>query len=165
MSVLHGGRAVYLLAVQADGPVAIKVAPGSEMPLHSTSAGKVLLASVSDAEARKLLGHGRLPAITPHTVTDPAALVASLSRVRRQGYATVNEENIRGVLSVAAPIRDSTGRVIAALSVAFPKYLDSGLTLGSVEPLVMGAAQRISRALGMPPAMSLSGMMGNVGGT
>ena len=54
ISVLHGGRAVYLLAVQAEGPVAIKVAPGSEMPLHSTAAGKVLLASQSDAEARKL---------------------------------------------------------------------------------------------------------------
>ena len=152
VSVLHGGRAVYLLAVQADGPVAIKVAPGSEMPLHSTSAGKVLLASVSDAEARKLLGHGRLPAITPHTVTDPASLVASLARVRRQGYATVNEENIRGVLSVAAPIHDGTGRVIAALSVAFPKYLDAGLTLQSATPLVAAAAQRASRAFGSKAA-------------
>ena len=104
------------------------------------------------AEARKLLGHGRLPAITPHTVTDPAALVTSLSRVRRQGYATVNEENIRGVLSVAAPIRDSTGRVIAALSVAFPKYLDAGLTLQSATPLVAAAAQRASRAFGSKAA-------------
>ena len=67
VSVLHGGRAVYLLAVQAEGPVAIKVAPGSEMPLHSTAAGKVLLAALTDAEARKLLGHGKLAAITPHT--------------------------------------------------------------------------------------------------
>ncbi len=46
---------------------------------------------------------------------------------------------------VAAPIRDSTGRVIAALSVAFPKYLDAGLTLHSVEPLVTAAALRVSR--------------------
>jgi len=145
--VLHGGRAVYLLAVQADGPVAIRVAPGSEMPLHSTSAGKVLLASLSDAEARKLLGGGKLAAITPHTVTDPAALVASLARVRRQGYATVSEENIRGVLSVGAPIRDRSGRVVAALSVAFPKYLDAGLTLQSATPLVTAAAQRASRAV------------------
>ena len=84
--------------------------------------------------------------------TDPAALVASISRVRRQGYATVNEENIRGVLSVAAPIRDSTGRVIAALSVAFPKYLDAGLTLQSATPLVAAAAQRASRAFGSKAA-------------
>jgi DNA-binding IclR family transcriptional regulator len=73
--------------------------------------------------------------------------------VRRQGFAVVNEENIPGVLSVGAPIRDRAGSVVAALSVAFPKYLDSGLSLHSAEPLVTGAAQRISRMLGMPPAM------------
>jgi DNA-binding IclR family transcriptional regulator len=162
--VLRGGRAIYVLAVQADSPVAIRVSPGSEMPLHSTSAGKVLLAALPEGEARKLLGARRLLAITPHTITDPVALMASLPRVRRQGFATVNEENIPGVLSVGAPIRDRNGEVVAALSVAFPKYLDSGLTLASVEPLVTGAALRVSRSLGMPPAMLLSGTMGSVSG-
>jgi DNA-binding IclR family transcriptional regulator len=160
VSVLRGGRAIYLLAVQADGPVAIRVSPGSEMPLHSTSAGKVLLATLGDGEARKLLGGRKLAAITPHTVTDPATLLASLAKVRRQGFAVVNEENIPGVLSVGAPILDRTGGVVAALSVAFPKYLDAGLTLHSVEPLVTGAAQRISRMLGTPPAMLLTGTRG-----
>jgi DNA-binding IclR family transcriptional regulator len=164
VSVLRGGRAIYVLAVQAEGPVAIKVSPGSEMPLHSTSAGKVLLAALSDGEARKLLGSRKLAAITPHTVTDPSVLLATLPRVRRQGFATVNEENIPGVLSVGAPIRDRAGAVVAALSVAFPKYLDSGLTLGSVEPLVTGAALRVSRTLGMPPAMLLTGNLGSVSG-
>ena len=148
VSVLRGGRAIYVLAVQADGPVAIKVSPGSEMPLHSTAAGKVLLAAQSDGEARKFLGAGRLAAITPHTVTDPAAVVAALAKVRKQGFATVSEENIRGVLSVGAPIRDRDGKVLAALSVAFPKYLDSAVTLQSITPLVVAAAQRISRAVG-----------------
>ena len=148
VAVLHGGRAVYLLAVQAEAPLAIKVAPGSEMPLHSTAAGKVLLAAQSDAEARKLLGTAKLAAITPHTVTDPAAVVAGLAKVRKQGFATVSEENIRGVLSVGAPIRDREGKVLAALSVAFPKYLDSAVTLQSITPLVVAAAQRISRAVG-----------------
>ena len=164
VSVLRGGRAIYVLAVQADGPVAIKVSPGSDMPLHSTSAGKVLLAALSDSEARKLLGNRKLAAITPHTITDAGVLVAALARVRRQGFATVNEENIPGVLSVGAPIRDRAGNVVAALSVAFPKYLDSGLTLASVEPLVMGAALRVSRMLGMPSAMLLTGVTGSASG-
>jgi len=164
VSVLRGGRAIYVLAVQAEGPVAIKVSPGSDMPLHSTSAGKVLLAALSDSEARKLLGSRKLAAITPHTITDPSALLAALPRVRRQGFATVNEENIPGVLSVGAPIRDRAGVVVAALSVAFPKYLDSGLTLASVEPLVAGAALRVSRTLGMPSAMLLTGTLGSVSG-
>jgi DNA-binding IclR family transcriptional regulator len=148
VSVLHDGRAVYLLAVQAEGPVAIKVAPGSEMPLHSTAAGKVLLASLKDAEARKLLGHGKLAAITPHTVTDPSAVIAGLAKVRKQGFATVTEENIRGVLSVGVPIRDRAGKVLAALSVAFPKYLDAAVTLQSITPHVVAAAHRISRTVG-----------------
>jgi DNA-binding IclR family transcriptional regulator len=162
LSVLRGGRAIYLLAVQADGPVAIKVSPGSEMPLHSTGAGKALLASLSDGEARKVLGIRKLTAITPHTITDPAAIVALLPKVRRQGFALVNEENIPGVLSVGAPIRDRAGGVVAALSVAFPKYLDSGLTLASVEPLVTAAALRVSRLLGMPSALPMNGTTGSV---
>jgi DNA-binding IclR family transcriptional regulator len=121
------------------------------MPLHSTAAGKVLLAALPDAEVRKLLGARKMTAVTPHTITDPAALVASLAKVRSQGYATVIEENIPGVLSVGAPIRDRTGQVVAALSVAFPKYLDSGLTLATVTPMVTGAAQRTSRTLGGSP--------------
>jgi DNA-binding IclR family transcriptional regulator len=164
VSVLRGGRAIYLLAVQADGPVAIKVSPGSEMPLHSTSAGKVLLAALDDGEARKLLGPRKLAAITPHTITDPGMLVVALAKVRRLGFATVNEENIPGVLSVGAPIRDRTGEVVAALSVAFPKYLDAGLTLHSVEPLVTGAARRVSRTLGMPTALLLTAISGSGSG-
>ena len=148
VAVLHGGRAVYLLAVQAEAPLAIKVAPGSEMPLHSTAAGKVLLASLDDAAARKVLGNGKLAAITPHTVTDSSTVIAGLAKVRKQGFATVSEENIRGVLSVGAPIRDREGKVLAALSVAFPKYLDSAVTLQSITPLVVAAAHRISRAVG-----------------
>ena len=148
VAVLRGGRAIYLLAVQAESPVAIRVSLGSEMPLHSTAAGKVLLASLDDGEARKLVGRAKLAAITPHTITDPAALIAALAKVRRQGYATVVEENIPGVLSVGAPITDRGGNVVAALSVAFPKYLESGLTLQGSIPLVTAAALRISRALG-----------------
>jgi IclR family KDG regulon transcriptional repressor len=152
VAVLRGSRAVYMLAVQADGPVAIKVSPGSEMPLHSTAGGKVLLASLDDREARTLLGSRRLAAVTPHTVTDPAAVVAALAKVRRQDFATVVEENIPGVLSVGAPIRDRAGRVVAALSVAFPKYLDAKLTLQAVIPLVIDAADKASQASGWTPA-------------
>ncbi len=71
--------------------------------------------------------------------------------MRKQGFATVSEENIRGVLSVGAPIRDRSGKMLAALSVAFPKYLDASQTLQSVTPLVTTAAQRISRAVGGTP--------------
>ncbi|MFZ5782193.1 MAG: IclR family transcriptional regulator [Pseudomonadota bacterium] len=169
VAVLRAGRAIYLAAEQADAAVAIRVSVGSEMALHSTAAGKILLASLADAEARKLLGARKLAAITPHTITDPAALIASLAKVRRTGVATVVEENIPGVLSVGAPIRDRAGRTVAALSVAFPKYFDAGLTLQSVEPLVTAAALRVSRTLGWgepgtPPAMRVASIGERNGG-
>jgi DNA-binding IclR family transcriptional regulator len=78
-------------------------------------------------------------------------VIAGLGRVRKQGFATVAEENIRGVLSVGAPIRDRDGKVLAALSVAFPKYLDAAVTLQSITPHVVAAVQRISRAVGGTP--------------
>ena len=82
-------------------------------------------------------------------MTDPVAVVTGLARVRKQGFATASEENIRGVLSVGAPIRDRDGKVL--VSVAFPKYLDSAVTLQSIAPLVVAAAHRISRAVGGTP--------------
>jgi len=151
VAALRGFRAVYLLAVQADGPISINIRPGSEMPLHSTGAGKVLLASLAEDDVRKLLGNGKLKALTPHTITDVDRLIASLAKVRRTDIATVSEENIPGVLSVGAPIRDKAGHVIAALSVAFPKYVDASRTLQTVTPLVAAAAQRVSQALGWQP--------------
>ncbi|WP_341913804.1 IclR family transcriptional regulator [Ferrovibrio terrae] len=151
VAALRGFRAIYLLAVQADGPISINVKPGSEMPLHSTGAGKVLLASLAEDDVRKLLSTNKLKAFTPHTITDVDRLVASLAKIRRTDIATVSEENIPGVLSVAAPIRDKAGHVIAALSVAFPKYVDASRTLQTVAPLVAAAAQRVSQALGWQP--------------
>lgn len=148
VAALRGPRAVYLLAVQADGPISINVKPGSEMPLHSTGAGKVLLASLSDDDARKLLGSRMLKAFTPRTIVDPEQVIASLEEVRRTGVATVSEENLPGVLSVGAPIRDKGGHVAAAVSVAFPKFVSQDLTLKTVTPLVVEAALNVSRALG-----------------
>ena len=125
VAVLHGGRAVYLLAVQAEGPVAIKVAPGSEMPLHSTAAGKVLLAA--RATSRRASSWGTASSRRSRRTPSPTRRLWSraLAKVRKQGFATVSEENIRGVLSVGAPVRDRTGKMLAALSVAFPRYLDA----------------------------------------
>ena len=130
-------------------PVAIRVSPGSEMPLHSTAAGKVLLASLDDGDARKLLGRAKLAAITPHTITEPAASWPRWPRCGGRAIATVNEENIPGVLSVGAPITRSRAAMSWRRSAwPFPSISKAGLTLQGEHPLVTGAALRISRALG-----------------
>jgi len=63
-----------------------------------------------------------LPRLTEQTITDHDALASCLAEVRRQGYAITHEELEEGLSSVAAPIRDHTGRVIAAVSVSGPSY-------------------------------------------
>lgn len=148
LGTLKQGRAIYLITVQGDGPIAIRAGAGEEMPLHSTAIGKILLASLDAAASRALLGKRKLPRVTERTITDPDKLLRSLDRVRSQGFATVREENLPGVLSVGAPIRDAGGSVVAAVSVAYPRSLDPALSLEAMIPHVVEAAERISRRIG-----------------
>jgi DNA-binding IclR family transcriptional regulator len=75
------------------------------------------------AERRTILARG-LKAFTRRTITDPAALERELGKVRRCGYALDREEITRGIMCVAAPIWNGEGDTIAAISVAFPAYID-----------------------------------------
>jgi IclR family acetate operon transcriptional repressor len=94
---------------------------GRRMCAHCTAAGKVLLAYLDEAEQEPILAAG-LPKFTSATIVDPAQLRQELARVRRQGYAAVEEELERGLNAIAAPIYDHTGAVIAAAGVAGPAY-------------------------------------------
>lgn len=148
LGTLKRRRAIYLVTVQGDGPIAIRVGVGDEMPLHSTAIGKVLLASLDAAAGRRAIGKGPLVRVTERTITDPEKLLRSLDRVRSQGFATVREENLPGVLSVGAPVRDASGAVVAAISIAYPRSLDAALSLDAMTPHVVEAAGEISRGLG-----------------
>lgn len=148
LGALKQGRAIYLATVQGDGPIAIRVGVGDEMPLHSTAIGKVLLASLDAAAARRAIGKRSLARVTERTITRPDTLLRNLDRVRSQGFATVREENLPGVLSVGAPVHDASGAVLAAMSIAYPRSLDAALSLEAMTPHVVEAAARVSRSLG-----------------
>jgi len=105
------------------------------LPLHSTSAGKVLLAHAGHTEQEALLSR-ELPRATEHTITDPAKLRQELERVRREGYATCFEEEDLGYNGIAVPVRNNEGQVIAALAIAGPSYrLTRDQAVASVEKL------------------------------
>jgi len=105
------------------------------IPLHSTSAGKVLLSYAEQVVLEALLSK-ELPAPTEHTITDPAELRQELSSVRKEGYATCLEEEELGYNGIGVPVRDQEGQVIAALSIAGPSYrLTRDKALASVEKL------------------------------
>jgi len=123
--------------------------------VHCTSSGKVLLAYLPEARRQAVLrAAAPLTALTPHTITDQSQLAAELDRVRRRGWAeAVNEREI-GVASIAAPVRDVSGEVIAAISIGVPLARCSVMALRRLAPVIMEAAEAASRRLGWSPELS-----------
>jgi len=117
VSVLDGAEIVYVARAAQRKVMSIALNPGSRLPAHCTSMGRVLLAALPEDKARALLGQGPLPARTPRTLTDPAAVMAELARIRAQGYAVNDQEVETGLHSLAVPVLDARGKVIAALNV------------------------------------------------
>jgi len=125
LGVLSGDAGVYLDKLESPEDFGIKLysAIGKRFPLHCTGMGKILLAEMQPAERQMILARG-LETFTSRTITDPGALEKELGKVRRCGYALDREEITRGILCVAAPIRNGEGHTVAAISVAFPAYID-----------------------------------------
>jgi DNA-binding IclR family transcriptional regulator len=89
-----------------------------------------------------------LIARTPHTLVDPSALRDDVKLTRRQGYVLSIEDVTRGMGALGAPIRDRSGRVVAALSIADLRHTYDGEALPGLISLVSAAAARSSQALG-----------------
>ena len=121
LAVLDGDRIVNVAEAIGPAGVALRTWIGQSCPAHATSSGKALLAALDPGYVRELLEHP-LPTFTPNTIADAAALEAELVTVRATGWASVREELEIGLNAVAAPVRDSSGKVVAALSVSGPSY-------------------------------------------
>ncbi|MFI5615078.1 IclR family transcriptional regulator C-terminal domain-containing protein [Amycolatopsis sp. NPDC051903] len=118
MATLDGPEIVYVARVPASRSMSITLNVGSRLPAYPTSMGRVLLAALPEAELRSYLDGVELEPLTPHTITDAAALRAELRRVAELGYAVVDGEREEGVRSAAAPVRGAGGRTLAALNVS-----------------------------------------------
>lgn len=120
VAVLDGREVVYVERLDSPQTLRLFLEVGRRNDAHNTSTGKCLLAFRSEAELEGLLRGWKLKAKTPHTITNVSLLRKELARIRSQGYARNVEEAELGVLSVAAPIRDISGRIVAAMSAAGP---------------------------------------------
>ncbi len=120
---------------------------GDPIPLHCTAVGKVLLAGIPSGTRDGLLQHLELERFTAHTLTDRHRLLSQLREVARQGVATDDEEWEDGLRSVAVPISDGHGKIVAALALSAPaSRLDDG-RLGEVCAALRGRAERLEHAL------------------
>jgi len=148
LAVLDGRDVVYL--GKQDGLYSVRLVArvGSRMPAHATAVGKVLLAELSDSELLLLYADGQLVALTPHTITNVGSLLHAIVAVRVQGYALDLEESTPRVQCVAAPVRDHSGAVVAAISIGVPHDRLSPARLEELTAVVRQHAQELSRALG-----------------
>lgn len=117
LGVLDGADVLYVARASRSRIMAIGLHVGSRLPAWCTSMGRVLLASLPVAEREALLPPAPLPSRTPHTVASLDDLRAVLDGIARDGLAIVDQELEVGLRSVAVPVRDGRGQVIAALNV------------------------------------------------
>jgi DNA-binding IclR family transcriptional regulator len=149
LAVLEANRAINI--TEANGPlgIALRTWVGQSSPAHATSSGKVLLAALAEARLAQVIDSG-LERFTPNTITEPAVLRDQLLVVASRGWSTAVEELEEGLNALAAPVRDHSGDVVAALSVSGPSFRLTERVMGDLSERVRESALEVSRRIGFP---------------
>jgi IclR family pca regulon transcriptional regulator len=149
VSVLDGDEIVYVGRVPTSRIMRVAINVGTRFPAYATSMGRVLLAALSDAELEAYLARAEIRPLTRKAIATPERLREELARIRAQGWALVDQELEEGLRSVAAPIRDREGRVIAAVNVSAHASRASKETVRrQLLPPLLATAARIEADLG-----------------
>ncbi len=147
MAVLDGREVVYVERLDSPNTLRMFLEVGRRNWAHCTGCGKALLAFLSPDQLDRVLKGWKLPAKTEHTITRLDNLRKELTYTRQRGYAVNRYESELGVISVAAPVRNGSGRPVAALSVAGPAERLEPFELQLAQDTVEAAAL-VSRRLG-----------------
>jgi len=150
IAVRTGIHALYVERIAGTRSVAVVSRSGSELPLHATGVGKVLLAHADPETVGQALT--RLVRVTPYTVVDRPRMVRQLAEIRRRGWAETSEEMTIGTCSVAVPVLDSDQRVVAALGVV---ATSSRRGLAKLVPMLQLASRGITRSAGAGDGVDL----------
>lgn len=139
----------HLTVNKVDGPQTFRVTsdPGHLGALHTTAVGKALVAFAEDSERERLLAELPLEPLTEVSITDRAQFRAEIDKVRRQGYAVMDEENELGMRAVAVPVFNSQGVAFASLATAVPVFRLSLEALVALVPLLQDAAAELAARL------------------
>jgi len=152
VSVLEGTDIVYVARVAVSRIMTVSINVGTRFPAYATSMGHVLLAGLPEDEVSAYLGAARLDRLTLHTLTSPEAVRAELAKVSRQGWAMVDQELEEGLRSVAAPIRDRRGVVIAAVNLStHASRTTSESVREDLVPPLLATARSIEADLALAP--------------
>jgi IclR family transcriptional regulator, pca regulon regulatory protein len=147
-SVLEGCDIVYVARVPTKRIMSVALAIGARLPAITTSMGRVLLAQLADDALHKHLGSCPVRRRTEHTVTDPAALQGILRTVGQQGWCLVDQELEEGLISIAVPVRNKRGRVLAAMNAStHASRTTPEEVVRSYLPVLQQAARKIAAAM------------------
>jgi DNA-binding IclR family transcriptional regulator len=168
LGALDRGEVVYILKLEGTNAVRIRVTGmGARLPAHCTSLGKVLLAARPVAEVERILSEHSLKRYTPKTIHDEATLFDELERVRTQGYAYDDEEALKDICCVAAPVLDASRSIVVALSMSAPAFRFKANRAEYTEAIVKAAAEisaRVALGAAVPGAERAAHAAGNGNG-
>lgn len=148
LAVLDRGQIVYIGLVEPQDLLRVRSSLGARLGVHHTALGKALVGELPQNEIRQICAEQGMRAVTPRTIVDVDSFIAELRGVRERGYAIDDEETLPGVRCVAAPIRDRTGAIVAALSASGSTLAVTPEVLPRLAGDVMEAVAEISRRLG-----------------
>ena len=118
VGVLDGTDVVYVARVPAKRVMTVSIGLGSRFPAYRTSLGRALLCDATEEQLRELWEASDRSSPTPRTITDLDGLLQEIDQTRSRGWALVDQELELGVRSLAAPLRDGAGRIVAAMNVS-----------------------------------------------
>jgi IclR family transcriptional regulator, KDG regulon repressor len=147
LAVLDGSEIMYVFNLESTQAIRMRSDVGVRKPAYCTAEGQAILAFQPAHVVDRVLASG-LPARTPQTITDPDKLKRALDATRQRGCAIEDEESEIGMRCIAAPLRNDTGEVVAAIGLAGPVSRLSKKALASFIPHVIETAAAISGRLG-----------------
>ena len=147
LAILDGTEIMYVYHLESTHALRARSELGIRKPAHSTAEGQAILAYQPQELIDRVIAGG-LPGHTPKTITSADRFIKALAAVRQRGCAVEDEESEIGMISVAAPIRDDSGVVVAALGIAGPVARLSKKAVADVVPHVIATADQVSARLG-----------------
>jgi len=149
LAIEERSRVIYI-DVEYDSDAFLNVTQriGKEAPLYCTGVGKLFLLNRTKEEVIHYMENTEIKAFTKNTITTASGILSELERIQERGYAVDDEECEIGACCLAAPIRDSTGEVIACISVAGPLTRLNKEKMDFIVPTILEITQKISKEFG-----------------
>ena len=143
-TMLDGNHIVYFDRVECNWPIKINLRPGSRLPLHATSSGKLFLAHMKPRERKRLLNAAPLSRNTDRTIVSPELLEVELKKIKAEGISYDNEELLKGMVAIAIPVFNKENKICFTVAIHAPTTRQNFDDLKNFIPALRRAATALS---------------------